>query len=87
MDLRQRLRDFIIEDFLFGDQTLLTDDSSSLMDAGIVDSVGVMEITAFLEKELNVTVEDDDLTPENFDSIDGLHAFVRKKQTAGAARA
>jgi len=52
----------------------------SLLDNGIMDSVGVMELVAFLEGELGVEVADDELVPENLDSVDNLVAFVTRKR-------
>jgi len=76
MDVRRSIRDYIVENFLFGDGSALPADSSSLSDAGIVDSVGVLELITFLEEQYSLSVDDADLTLENFDTVDGLHAFV-----------
>ncbi len=81
MELREQIRGFIVENFLFGDAAPLTDDAMSLLDNGIMDSVGVMELVAFLEGELGVTVADDELVPENLDSVDNLVAFVERKRS------
>lgn len=80
MDLKGQIRDYIIENFLFGDTEPLVDDSTSLLDSGIIDSTGVMELVAFLEGDLGLTIDDDELVPENLDSVDNLAAFVIRKQ-------
>lgn len=82
MDVRDKVRDYIIENFLFGDTTPLTSDTLSLLDEGIIDSVGVMELVAFLEQDFSVSVDDDDLVPENLDSVANLVAFVGRKTEA-----
>lgn len=83
-ELRDQIRGFIVENFLFGDAEPLTDDGLSLLDTGIVDSVGVMEMVAFLEQAHGLKVEDKELVPENFDSVARLVAFVTRKKNGGA---
>ena len=83
MDVKAQIKDYIIENFLFGDGDVLQDDDMSLLDEGVIDSVGVMELVAFLEGDLGIKVADDELVPENLDSLNNLAAFVgRKKQVA-----
>jgi acyl carrier protein len=77
------IREFIITNFYVPKGTELTDDAS-LHDLGIVDSTGVLEITAFLESELGVLVADADLVPENFDSVARIASYVTRKQTEAA---
>ena len=79
MQLREQIRGFIIENFLFGDAEPLTDDAVSLLDNGIVDSVGVLEMVAWLEQNHGLKVEDQELVPENFDSVERLVRFVERK--------
>jgi len=80
MELRQQIRGFVVENFLFGDGAPLQDDQMSLLDNGIMDSVGVMELVAFLEGDLGLGIEDQELVPENLDSIDNLVGFVTRKR-------
>ena len=80
MELREQVHGFLVENFLFGDPEPLKDDNMSLLDNGIMDSVGVMELVAFLEQDLELTIEDSELIPENLDSINNLIAFVQRKQ-------
>ena len=83
MDAKTQVREYIVENFLFGDEEPLTSDSMSLLDGGIIDSVGVMELVAFLEQDFEIAVADDDLVPENLDSVDNLVSYItRKKQVA-----
>jgi len=79
MDNRAKVKEYVIENFLFGDTEPLSSDSMSLLDAGIIDSVGVMELVAFLEQDCGLTVADDELVPENLDSVDNLVAFIGRK--------
>ena len=82
MENREKIREYIVENFLFGDESVLTDDGMSLLDEGVIDSVGVMELVAFLEQDFGLSVADDELVPENLDSIANLVAFVGRKQVA-----
>ena len=77
-EIKLKVRNFVVENFLFGDANGLADDTSFL-EAGILDSTGVMEVVAFLEQQFGVRVDDDELTPENLDSISSIGAFVSRK--------
>ena len=59
-------------------------DEDSLFDAGIVDSTGVLDLIGFVEQEFGINVDDDDLVPENLDSISRLVAYVERKRAAAA---
>jgi acyl carrier protein len=77
-DIKLKVRNFVVENFLFGNANGLADDTSFL-EAGILDSTGVLEVVAFLEQQFGVRVDDDELTPENLDSIASIGAFVSRK--------
>jgi acyl carrier protein len=81
MDTRQRIREFVTSNFFVQDAVGLTD-TASLLDIGVVDSTGVLEIIAFLESTFGLTVEDDEIVPENLDSIERIAAFVGRKAAA-----
>jgi acyl carrier protein len=82
MDPRDSIRQYIIDNFLFGDAAPLQSDTMSLLDNGIIDSVGVMELVAFLEQDHGLQIADEDLVPENLDSVDNLARFVLRKRAA-----
>jgi acyl carrier protein len=79
MNIREDMRSFIIDNFLFGDDALLKDDSSLVKD-GIVDSTGIMELVTFIQDKYLIRVEDEEITPENLDSIAKACLFVEQKQ-------
>ena len=79
MDPTPQLRAFILKNFYVADPAQLSDDVS-LLDRGIVDSTGVLELTAYIEETFGMTVADEELLPENLDSIDNLDAFIRRKK-------
>jgi len=84
MDTKQRIREFVTTNFFVQDAAGLTD-GASLLDIGVVDSTGVLEIIGFLETTFGVIVEDDEIVPDNLDSIESIAAFVGRKQGAAGA--
>jgi acyl carrier protein len=78
MDYVATVRDFVVANFLFGDGELLKEDTS-FMEKGIVDSTGMLELIMFLEETYNIKIEDDELVPENLDSLQNISRFVSRK--------
>ncbi len=78
-----RIREFVVDTFLLGDDDGF-DDDDSLIDGGIVDSTGVMELVSFLEATYGIAIEDRELVAANLDSITRLRAFVDGKVAAAA---
>ncbi|MDA8138773.1 MAG: acyl carrier protein [Desulfobacteraceae bacterium] len=78
MDLKPKLRAFVIDHFLFGEANGLKDDTL-FIETGIIDSTGVMEIVQFLEKEFAIHVADKELIPENLNSINNLSEYLSRK--------
>lgn len=76
---KKTLRKFIEDNFMLGLNAEGLADHDSLVGRGIVDSTGVLEIVAFLEETFKITVEDEDLVPEHFDTIGNLVAYVERK--------
>jgi acyl carrier protein len=79
MSTQEKVKSFITTNFYVPDPAALSDDDS-LLDKGVVDSTGVLEIIGFLEQEFGVTVDDAEILPENLDSIGRIVAFVAKKK-------
>jgi len=77
-DVQNKIRTFIIDNYLFGDDEGL-ESNTSFLDEGIVDSTGILELIEFISQEFSFTVEDDELVPENLDSIDNVTAFIGRK--------
>jgi acyl carrier protein len=67
------------ENFLFGDESTFTD-RDSFLELGIIDSTGVLELVEFVERTWSLVVEDDELVPENLDSIENLVHFIEHKR-------
>ena len=85
MDINAQIRDYIAKNILFSDNGFQYKDDDSFLAEGIVDSTGIMELVSFVDSELGVKVDPSELTPENFDSVNKIAAFVRKKQGVAAA--
>lgn len=72
------VRDFIVENFLYGQDDNFSDDISFL-EKGIIDSTGVLELVTFVEDKYGIVVQDQELVPDNFDSLNKLSSFILKK--------
>jgi acyl carrier protein len=72
------IRNFIVENFLYGRQQDFADDASFL-DNGLIDSTGVIELVAFLGEKYGINVEDEELVPDNLDSVINLSGFIERK--------
>ena len=86
----QDLRHFIVDNFLFGDQSgrFAFSDSDSLQELGIVDSTGVLELVCHLQEQYGIAVADEELVPDNLDSVDQIARFIeRKRRDAKLVRA
>jgi len=79
-EAKDKVRSFIVENFLFGNDGGLSDDSSFL-DEGIIDSTGILELVSFLEEEFGIAVKDEELIPENLDSIASVARYLERKST------
>ena len=80
--LLQRIQKFILENYLFTDDANALGVYDSLLGRGIVDSTGMLEIIMFIEEQLGVTVKDEEMVPENLDSVGRIAAFVESKRKA-----
>jgi acyl carrier protein len=87
--MQNEIRQFVIDNFLFGQNDRQLGDSDSFLESGIIDSTGVLELIAFIESKYAVSIADEELVPANLDSIERVSAFIERKlqdKTAGAAR-
>ena len=83
MEQKQAIREFIVENFLFGEANGL-DDDTSFLENGIIDSTGILELVTFLEETFGIEVEDEELVPENLDSIANVVTYLTTKQESAA---
>ncbi len=73
------IKDFVVANFLFGQNAAALADDQSFLESGIIDSTGVLELVAFIEQRFSITVGDRELLPENLDSIQNVTRFVTGK--------
>ncbi|HLP43428.1 MAG TPA: acyl carrier protein [Fibrobacteria bacterium] len=81
-DIKQQIREFVIENFLMGDASSMLKDGESFLETGTIDSTGVLEVVTFLESQFNLKVDDKDLVPENLDSVNNLVRYVERRKHA-----
>lgn len=79
MEKKLKIRSFIVETYLFDAPDAEFDDDDSLLDSGIIDSTGVLELVSFLEEEFGIEVKDEELIPDNLDSLNKLAAYIERK--------
>jgi acyl carrier protein len=78
LKIKSQIREFIINNFMFGSSAGIRDDTSFLGE-GIIDSTGVLELVTFIEETFELKVEDEELIPENLDSVENLVGFLSRK--------
>lgn len=76
------IRAYIAENILFSGDVYPFPDDASFLDEGIVNSMNVLEVVAFVESRFGIAVDDDDIVPDNFDSVSKLAAYVMRKRAA-----
>ena len=74
----EKVRQFVVENFLFGEDGTLKEDTSFL-ESGVIDSTGILELIAFLEETYGLEIEDEDVVPENFDTLRNVVRFLEIK--------
>lgn len=77
-EIETQVRSLIEDNFLFREDRTSLSDTESLIDAGLIDSTGILELVAFIEERFQIEIGDADLVPENFDSISRIVAYVRR---------
>ncbi|MFO7525102.1 MAG: acyl carrier protein [Ignavibacteriaceae bacterium] len=77
-DHKEQVKNFIVENFLFGDNSKLNDDTDFFR-SGIVDSTGMLELVGFIETSFPLKVEDEELIVNNFSSLNNVSAFLARK--------
>jgi acyl carrier protein len=85
--IEEMIRTYIAENMLFSNDGYPYLDSTSFLEEGIVDSTGILELMMFVEESFGITVDDEELVPDNFDSVSRLAAYTRSKSLAMANKA
>lgn len=81
MSMKEQIRQFIAENFLFNPDGFDLSDDASFLDEGVVDSTGTLELVMFVEETFGVDVGDNEIEPENFDSVNKLAAYIARKSS------
>lgn len=80
--IEQQLRGYILENLLFTNDQSVLKNETSLLESGVVDSTGILEVIMFLENHFGIKVEDEEMIPENLDSINSIVSYVLRKRAA-----
>lgn len=79
MTIKEQIKQYVAENFLFTDDGYQLSDDASFLEEGIVDSTGVLELVMFVEETFGFAVQDEDIVPDNFDSVTNLAAYIGRK--------
>lgn len=79
MEIESRIQDYVAKNLLFNDTGFEYSNDASFLEEGIVDSTGVLELVLFIEETFDIVVDDQDITRDNFDSVNKLAGFVRAR--------
>ena len=79
MEIRKAIHSYLEENVLFNSDDNSISDDDSFMENGIIDSTGILELVSFIEGKFDFKVDDEDLVPDNFDSVNNLVSYIEKK--------
>jgi len=82
--IEAKIREFVAREILFAETDYPHSDDTSFLQAGVIDSLGVVELVTFTSRQFGIEVEQAEVTPQNFDSVERLAAFIRRKQLGEA---
>ena len=83
--IESAVRQFVVDKFMFGEGADKLSNDTSFLESGLIDSTGVLELVMFLEEKFRVKVADEEMLPENLDSVTAIAAFVTRKLGARSA--
>ena len=79
-DVKSIVKDFVVNNYLYGKETVPLADDTSFLDGGIISSTGVLELIDFLEEEFTIRIENHEVIPENLDSFNNIEKFIKYKK-------
>jgi acyl carrier protein len=85
-EIRDKIRTFLVENFLVLGDAAELDDGESLLEMGIIDSTGVLELVGFIEQTFGIQIQDQEVVPENLDTVDNVVAYVAGKLAIASAK-
>ena len=77
--VKDTVMNFIRENFIMGRSDVVLDEKVSLIDSGVMDSTGVLELVEFLESQYSIKIDDEELVPENLETIENIINFLKTK--------
>ena len=80
MDIETAIERFVVDELMLGDSNTKIDPNESLISSGVLDSLALLRLIAFLEEQMGVTVDDSEVIPENFETINEIKSFIEKKK-------
>lgn len=81
MNVSQAIEEFIIRDIMVADEGVTLSRDESLIESGIIDSLGILRLVAFIEENFSVVLDDIDVVPENFETINAMDSLVQSKRS------
>ncbi len=78
-DIKQAVKKFIIDNYLLGAKDYGLSDEDSFLEKGIIDSIGVIELTAFIQRTYDINIKPAEIIPDNFDTLDNLDSYITRK--------
>ncbi|MCU7809193.1 MAG: acyl carrier protein [Candidatus Thiodiazotropha sp. (ex Semelilucina semeliformis)] len=79
MSVEAKIRNYILENYLFSDDQALLNSKDSFLEKGILDSTGILEVIYFLEEDFKIKIDDEEMIPENLDSVNNIVNFIEHK--------
>ena len=80
MDVETAIERFVVDEIMLGDSNTKIDPNESLISSGVLDSLALLRLIAVLEEQMGVTVDDSEVIPENFETINEIKSFIEKKK-------
>ena len=81
-EVAQEIRSFVVDNFLFGEGDGRFSNQDSFLDKGLIDSMGILTLVEFVKEKYAIPVEDEDLIPDNWDSVQRIASFVQSRLAA-----
>jgi acyl carrier protein len=78
-DIKNRVRAYVVDNFLMSSQANGLGDDTSFLASSILDSTGFLELVSFMEETFGIEIMDEEMLPENFDSLDAIQAYTERK--------
>ena len=79
---KEKVKEFLLQNFLFTDDPGELDDDESMLDRGVIDSTGILEVIMFLEETFNMEIAEKEMIRDNLDSVNNISGFLKSKLTA-----